>query len=869
LVAFTKRNGPDQTNNNEEPEPKKPDTSSTPGKYVPRVAILGVHGVGHHAAGETENAMADLLLSLPADQPNGPRYFDSFRAEGIQIPLQPLPVAKDPPAPKRGRLSRAFNLYEEQSARFSARASAYGQGKKAIPRGLAGDAFTQMLLQDYQGGKDGDAYVTTVLKGKRVAASVGGEADVHIYEVLWADLASPTNSFLSFFFALFQLLLHLGSLSRLAIDTGSAENEGPLWNLYLAVQRYAVRMLQIFLPLLKVILLICFLSCIPAVLNSGFAHGPLVPIGLCSLAGMVISVWLFTRKSEPVTYNPWVWVGAAVLPGVLGAAVGYLAAFWIGDRVIASSVACWILLGVPVFYYVMGKYEDIRKGVEITGWVLYALSFLTFVSILRTLKPHLVPQASLCVVELLVAAVRLSWMIMIAMAILALLFGSLVCLSEKDPSRRARLRAAVRTSRFALALPTVLFLLVTSAIWGSMFSIADRVRKPFFPEDAVKHQLPLFHFFVRLRLLPDLTKGAAMHDLLQTLVAWGSGYQLPVTLLLFSLAIFLLIWWALPAALTERFPLRDKQIPPRSSTNAESVRLGTWISRGLDATSPVTLLLWCSIFLAPPLFYVLHPKWQSTLEYWTSWIVWGAALGLSGAALAAVVRYGSPVLGIVLDVDTYLRTSPKDATPRARIVERYVSTLRHLARYRDVDGRGYDKLVIVSHSLGTLITTDLLRFLRAHGDPDLAAFGLSGGHHHHKISIELLTMGSPLRQLLNRFFPYLYDWVRTEPDNSLRPLPAPVFTPPNSLNPIPDPAELGARRWVNTYRSGDYVGRSLWLEEWYCRTYPNQNNNGRYPAPIYVASDGSRSEMCIGAGAHTHYWDDTAPDVAEVLSSMI
>jgi hypothetical protein len=268
------------------------------------------------------------------------------------------------------------------------------------------------------------------------------------------------------------------------------------------------------------------------------------------------------------------------------------------------------------------------------------------------------------------------------------------------------------------------------------------------------------------------------------------------------------------------------------------------------------------------LFYVLQ-KWQPILESWTYGIVWGASLGLSGAALAAVVRYGSPVLGIVLDVDTYLRTSPRDATPRARIVERYVSTLRHLARYRDVDGRGYDKLVIVSHSLGTLITADLLRFLHAHSDPDFAAFRSSGDHHHHKISIELLTMGSPLRQLLNRFFPYLYDWVRTEPDNSLHPLPAHVVTPPNALNPIPDPAELGARRWVNTYRSGDYVGRSLWVEEWYYRTDPNANNNGRYPAPIYLASDGSRSEMCIGAGAHIHYWDDTAPDVAEVLNSMI
>jgi hypothetical protein len=28
-------------------------------------------------------------------------------------------------------------------------------------------------------------------------------------------------------------------------------------------------------------------------------------------------------------------------------------------------------------------------------------------------------------------------------------------------------------------------------------------------------------------------------------------------------------------------------------------------------------------------------------------------------------------------------------------------------------------------------------------------------------------------------------------------------------------------------------------------------------------------EFCIGAGAHTHYWDDTAPDIAQALNQFI
>src|ERR1700683_179602 len=71
------------------------------------------------------------------------------------------------------------------------------------------------------------------------------------------------------------------------------------------------------------------------------------------------------------------------------------------------------------------------------------------------------------------------------------------------------------------------------------------------------------------------------------------------------------------------------------------------------------------------------------------------------------------------------------------------------------DGRGYDSIVIVAHSLGTLISADLLRFLFAEGDPELWPLGLAtkrrGGKksqnsQHGKIPIKLLTMGSPIRQ---------------------------------------------------------------------------------------------------------------------------
>jgi len=138
--------------------------------------------------------------------------------------------------------------------------------------------------------------------------------------------------------------------------------------------------------------------------------------------------------------------------------------------------------------------------------------------------------------------------------------------------------------------------------------------------------------------------------------------------------------------------------------------------------------------------------------------------------------------------------------------------------------------------------------------------------------MRLFTMGDPVRQFLNRMFPYLYEWVRSTPDNSLLHLGGLEETRPDGLplTGTPDPQRLGVERWVNAYRSGDYIGRSLWLNEWYSRTTAG---TGEYPQTISVAQDHAtppiREEMCIGAGAHQHYWDQSAPDVAEKLDKLI
>src|ERR1700759_1249049 len=166
-----------------------------------KIAVVAVHGVGKHLAGETQNAMADLLLSLPARGPyDSARNYSEFVSVDLQIPLQPVKtiasLSKGAALPRTSSsqaaanrpdgMNRLTNLYQEQSAAFAARA----QEDSHVTPGQAGLDWTDVLLREYRGGQDGNVYRTARLQGQRLRDG----AEVHIYEVLWADLAKPNNT---------------------------------------------------------------------------------------------------------------------------------------------------------------------------------------------------------------------------------------------------------------------------------------------------------------------------------------------------------------------------------------------------------------------------------------------------------------------------------------------------------------------------------------------------------------------------------------------------------------------------------------------------------------------------------------------------
>jgi hypothetical protein len=90
-----------------------------------------------------------------------------------------------------------------------------------------------------------------------------------------------------------------------------------------------------------------------------------------------------------------------------------------------------------------------------------------------------------------------------------------------------------------------------------------------------------------------------------------------------------------------------------------------------------------------------------------------AGLMLARGGLRKIVLGFRPLLDVLLDVDNWLRELPLGRNPKSRVCGHYVSLLRYVLNWQDPDGHGYDAVVIVAHSQGTVISTDMHRFIHA------------------------------------------------------------------------------------------------------------------------------------------------------------
>jgi hypothetical protein len=86
------------------------------------------------------------------------------------------------------------------------------------------------------------------------------------------------------------------------------------------------------------------------------------------------------------------------------------------------------------------------------------------------------------------------------------------------------------------------------------------------------------------------------------------------------------------------------------------------------------------------------------------------------------------------------------------------------------------------------------------------------------------------------------------------------------------PHELGLRRWTNLWGSGDYVGRWLWAAPDPTHPQPLQVDDGRYGSVVHQGQDALGRpwrDRCLGADAHTHYFDLDQPVVGAELLALV
>jgi hypothetical protein len=805
------------------------------GGRVKKVAVIAVHGISDQKPYESARAIADLLLTnADLDQST----YAPFEERFIRVKVAPVKLqeAKNIEVSQNwnqsifetlGRLlpqkwiEILFELWYSVDER-GPHMQKLLTGKSKIEH----DPFTEpdyLFIRDQiEAYKTQTVYDSICLKGQctftEPHTQTTTQVQVHVYEMYWADLSRLGSGFIRIFGEFYQLLFHLGSLGRQSVDLMRAEHQEissqkkfrdllSIWAWYSATQALAGRILSLFLPILHLCLLVVALMSLPGNIPESYA-GSVAAISTGLLLTIAVG-YGFLHRDKPAF---WRWL---LLPFGFGlvAALG-IEAFVTGafKTGIAFSSYRWLalewvaLLSVAIWFILVNPYSRHRPGADTFAIAIgFPLGLMTVGFLCLATDSHEgITQASFHMIEVIFLLLLLGWLVFLLLYFSTLVIAGLaIARIPKSPSSGQTLaRQAAWTARFALALPALLFSLLTLSLWVALASLSEH--QHLLPQGAIYKPLRFFKNVPPFFFTPD--------DFANRLTVF-SGSPLAVFIILaVVLALGLLLWVLVPSILTEKFPPKN-QDPKKLFSQG----LGNWLNNGLR------LILgpgdWIISWVIPFLFlvgtidgisllagnkesFLIHHFGYMKDIFDSTKILLAWVAGLLTASVTGLIAFGSRLdqLSLVLDVDNYLRLHPRDDNPSARIYARYTSLLRYLCRQTTLDGKPYDAFIIVAHSQGTVISADLLRFLAIEPDPELAQIAASN-------NVYLFTMGSPIRQLYSYAFPHLYRWAihtHSSAETSL--------ALSSQANPSPK-LLLGIRTWVNAFRSGDYVGRYLWRSD--------------------------------------------------------
>jgi len=850
-----------------------PAQAAAAGASPSRIAVIAIHGVADQKAGDTARAIAGLLVNAGAPTAHySEGVCDSFILQvppmgsiqghamgtGTGIGGPPAPALPVPPATPT---TRPMVKSLRQSARSDfhrdgwVAPAAGGPAAPAAPVADAGLAFSDYLLfKAERNGAIDEAHEVTRIRALRTDAALKAPQQVDVYEMFWADLSRLSGALPRIVTELFTMMFRLSRLGRDTVDQARSAATATLprgsrelarWNRLADLQialdwAFASVLANLFLMLLMAGLVIL-------ALGAAAPYRQEIRIALVIALPTLALLWAGYRVLEGRTPR----VLATLVAVALGWLLWRLPVHWL------IGLSWLAVVGVVCDYGL--RVADARfPAARASGLTLLgALVLVVLWGVATDAAPHDLAswvRAGMRAVEYLLVAI-VAWWAVAAAALLAWIY-----LGQRATRSTAAFNAnaSVATGRVGLFVSIASFLAVTMALWALMTTLFEigAVGIDYSPiifnvsqaaSDAVAKAHPAI-------TIPSSGMVFLRDRYTQSTQAFALVAGLTLLLVVYLVVMFF------PSVLAE---IKAKVGTPR--------QLGRWLTAGyahLDRI--VTVLVFLSVLLACFVgALLLLARFGVSLggaigygaaevgklsETVLKPLVFGAA-GLAAAftAFGGVLSRYAPwlraPLDVALDVDNHFREFPRRAIPRARIFARYAALLEHVA------AQGYDRVVIVAHSQGTVISAELLRYLQHRAaampatDRGAALWGQLRG------KVHLLTAGCPLRQLYASRFPDLYRWVLTAHAGRVGPL----------------AADVGACRWVNAYTTGDYVGRWLWsdekkLDEFGGATLYKAVLTGPGPGPTAV---GTEHDVCLGSGAHTHYFETDQAVVGGWIDELI
>lgn len=777
-----------------------------------------------------------------------------------------------------------------------------------------GITLTDALLRHHaESSRSSDIYRMAVLQMKRDTGSQSPETRVDVFEMYWADLSRLSGSVPRIVSEIFTLIFRLARLGRETVaeaatvfgrSKGAASRAWPVLGRMQGVLDWffvhVLATLTLHLALLGAVLL--GLGLVRSLDQSNAVTLAGVIAGAAAVAAaywLVYAGRLMKRRLRTVL---WVLV-------VVGAAAAYL----------RQQVAPWVLFLVllaaatafhAIFLRLAAERFSLGRAIPLAIW--YVLLAVMALSVAKQWWPGgggaigavlpMMIRGVILGIEWVLFAMKWLW-IMLSLALAAWFIAGI--LAGRTGGYESQ--ASITTGRLGFGAALAGFLMLTMVLWAvlsqtfqlastgisyqpCLFSVEPQ------PPVAAGSPRPISGAPEAARAcLRDLAGSSAGNEPVDASTFLQSRYYNSTGA--FSLvALMVIVMLAYPVAMLIPSILAESRLLRASPrTTPEGFRLGQWLTHwyrfadtfatGCLGIVVVLALLVAVGFYDGALLERLTPAavtdWVArTSQTWLKPFVFSAAgLGATLIVFGGFLSRRLPALrgplDIALDVDNHFRRFPADAIPRARIFSRFAAVLTAIADRHAAEG--YDRIVIVAHSQGTVISAELLRYL--------CSDGRRANRHRHPVlgkkgekplpPIHLATFGCPLRQLYAARFPTWYRWV---------------LAVRNGVSG-PRHTDVGAARWANAFCAGDYIGRWLWSEDKDDRPrdvedvighpmldHPVDPKLGRanayesfvpWPPVDEALGAATHIELCLGFGAHTHYFDIDQADTAWLIDHMI